>query len=136
MLFHELLKQAMADKNVSQVELSALSGIGKSSISQYLSGKNVPGIKGKGKLAAALGVPVTFFEGQREFDFGAAILNPLKKVNPVECAKLLGKSKEFIYLSLQAGTAPFGFATQMESGKWSYHISPKKLNDYIGGLHA
>jgi len=42
MSFSERLKQAMVERNMTQAELSALTGIGKSSISQYLSGKNEP----------------------------------------------------------------------------------------------
>lgn len=42
MSFSERLKQAMVERNMTQAELSALTGIGKSSISQYVSGKNEP----------------------------------------------------------------------------------------------
>lgn len=42
MSFASRLKQAMNERNVSQVELAAQIGKGKSSVSQYISGKNVP----------------------------------------------------------------------------------------------
>ena len=46
-------------------------------------------------------------------------------------AKMLGKSDQFVRTALQAGTAPFGFASKTKT-KWSYHISPIKLKDYVG----
>ena len=48
-----------------------------------------------------------------------------------EAAKLLGKSEQFIRIGLQRKILPFGSAVKLSS-KWTYHISPKLLNDYIG----
>ena len=41
-MFKEKLRKVMSEKGLSITKVSQLSGIGKSSISQYLSGKNVP----------------------------------------------------------------------------------------------
>ena len=49
----------------------------------------------------------------------------------VECAKLLGKSEQFIRIGLQSGVLPFGYAVKMSS-RWSYHISDKKVYEYLG----
>jgi hypothetical protein len=52
---------------------------------------------------------------------------------PIEkAADMLGKSQQFIRIALQKGVAPFGFAVQISNKKWTYHISPKKLEEYIG----
>lgn len=48
-----------------------------------------------------------------------------------EAAELLGKSKQFIRIGLQRGVLPFGYAVKMSS-KYTYHISRKKLYEYIG----
>ena len=48
-----------------------------------------------------------------------------------EAATRLGKSEQFIRIGLQRGFLPFGVAVKMSS-KWTYHISPKKLEEYIG----
>jgi hypothetical protein len=45
---------------------------------------------------------------------------------------MLGKSRQFIRVSLQRGIAPFGFAVKLSGERFSYHISPKKLEEYIG----
>ena len=48
-----------------------------------------------------------------------------------ECAKALGKSEQFVRIGLQRGVLPFGYAVKMSS-KWSYHISDKKVYEYLG----
>lgn len=48
-----------------------------------------------------------------------------------ECAKLLGKSEQFVRVGLQHGVLPFGVAVKMSS-KWTYLISEAKVYDYLG----
>ncbi|WP_088051861.1 hypothetical protein [Virgibacillus dakarensis] len=48
-----------------------------------------------------------------------------------EAAKILGKSEQFVRIGLQRDILPIGIAVQMSS-KWTYHISPKLLDDYVG----
>jgi len=49
-----------------------------------------------------------------------------------EAAKILGVSQQFVRIGLQQKVLPIGTAVQMSS-KWTYHISPKLLNEYVGG---
>ena len=118
--FAEQLNRAMAEKNLSAADLSRLTGIGKNSISGYVKGTNEPKGDYLEKLAAALDVPITFFTVER-----------VTKIPVQQCAKCIGKSVDFVKESLEQGIAPFGFAVQMKTGKWEYHISPKKLAEYI-----
>ena len=123
-MFAENLKSVMLDKGMSQQELAARIGKGKSSISQYLSGKNVPKEDVQRKIAEVLDCTVEFLnQGQVE-------PNESRNISVAECAKLLGKSEQFVRIALQSGVAPFGFAVKNKS-VYSYHISPKKLNEYI-----
>ena len=46
-------------------------------------------------------------------------------------AARLGKSQSFVRIGLQRGLLPIGAAVKMSS-KWTYHISPKKLEEYVG----
>ncbi|HLS08793.1 MULTISPECIES: hypothetical protein [Lentibacillus] len=48
-----------------------------------------------------------------------------------EAAKRLGKSEQFVRIGLQRDILPIGIAVQMSS-KWTYHISPKLLKEYLG----
>ncbi|MBW8383994.1 MAG: hypothetical protein K0M69_15925 [Youngiibacter sp.] len=49
-----------------------------------------------------------------------------------QAALKLGKSEQFVRIGLQRGLLPFGAAVKT-STKWSYYISDKRLNDFIGG---
>lgn len=125
MSFASNLKAAMAAKNISQAELADLSGISKSGISQYLSGKYQPKGKIINKLAETLGCSTAYLMSDDEGDAPEG-----SNVSVEQAAKMLGKSKQFVRVALQKGIVPFGFAVKMSS-KYTYHISPKKLNEYI-----
>ncbi|OEH53149.1 hypothetical protein AQ616_17875 [Oceanobacillus sp. E9] len=49
-----------------------------------------------------------------------------------DAAKVLGKSEQFVRVGLQRNILPIGTAIKLSS-RWTYHISPKKLRDYVGG---
>ena len=123
MSFASNLKGILNEKEMKPVELANGIGKGKSSISQYLSGKHIPQDKVKEQIAKFLGCTVEDLEKETEQD----------NVPVWKAAMLLDKSEEFIRVSLQMGTAPFGFAAKKKT-KWSYHISPKKLTEYIGEM--
>lgn len=90
-MFETLLKQAMSDAGMNLTALSAATGIGKSSISQYLSGKNEPTDKRKVIIAQALGLAPDFFKtSEVRMDFRPG------KFTPEQAAKLMGKGKEFV----------------------------------------
>lgn len=48
-----------------------------------------------------------------------------------EAARILGKSEQFVRVGLQRNLLPIGTAVQLSS-KWTYHISPKLLEEYAG----
>lgn len=131
MSFAKNLKKGMDERNMSQVELSALTGIGKSSISQYLSSKNEPKQKAVEKIADALECSVAYLNGITTCSDPTDDPNGLKNVPVSEAAKRIGKSEQFIRVGLQRNILPFGVAVKLSS-RFSYHISPKLLNEYIG----
>lgn len=49
-----------------------------------------------------------------------------------ECAKLLGKSPQFVRIGLQRGLLPFGYAIKLSGDKFTYHISEAKVYEYLG----
>ena len=130
MSFAKRLKQAMSEKHMNQTELSAAIGKGKSSVSQYLSGRNIPKDDVQKLIAEVLGCTVEFLNSDIEMD-EQEFNDSTRNVSVTECAKRLGKSEQFVRVALQSGTAPFGFAVKNKS-VFSYHISPKKLAEYIG----
>ena len=127
--FAKRLNQAMLERQVNQTELAAAIGKGKSSVSQYLSGRSVPRPDVQEAIAKFLDCTVEWLNSSvPETDHSD---KGLKNVSVEKAAKMLGKSEQFVRVALQTGTAPFGFAAKTSS-VWSYHISPKKLTEYIG----
>lgn len=128
MAFAEKLKVLMAELDLTQSELSNLTGIGKSSISQYLSGKNEPAKGRKKEIAQALGVQDDYFE---QFEAAATVQNDSAINLPVNlAARLLGKSKEFVTQGLRDGVFPWGYAVKLKN--WSYFISTTKFTEHTG----
>jgi transcriptional regulator with XRE-family HTH domain len=129
MSFAKRLNQAMTERQISQTELAAAIGKGKSSVSQYISGKNVPKLEVQKQIADFLDCTVEWLNS--DVPVNDHTEKGLKNVSVEQAAKMLGKSEQFVRVALQMGTAPFGFAAKNKT-VWSYHISPKKLNEYIG----
>lgn len=59
----ERLKEAMADAGVTAAELAERSGVGKSSISQYMNGRNSPSDLSASKIARVLKVSPIWLMG-------------------------------------------------------------------------
>ena len=126
MSFAIRLKQVMDDRQMTQSELAAKINKGKSSVSQYLSGKNIPKESVQKQIAEVLGCTVEDLNSGNQTDY-----DETKNVSVAECARRLGKSEQFVRVALQNGAVPFGFAVKSRT-MYSYHISPKKLQEYIG----
>jgi len=125
----------MQEQHLSQTDLASITGIGKPSLSQYLSGKHTPHKQRVSEIATALGVASERLTAQsRSTEHEAPPIISHQKVSIEEAARMLGKSKQFVRVALQNGVAPFGFATKVSGSVYDYHISPKLLDAYIGGI--
>jgi len=123
----------MYEQKLNQTDLANLTGIGKPSLSQYLSGKHIPSKKRVAEIAGALGVSIERLTARSRNTEGEALpILSHQKVSIEEAAVRLGKSKQFVRVALQNGAAPFGFATRGSGDAYDYHISPKLLKEYIG----
>lgn len=128
MSFAEKLKALMGELDLSQSKLSDLTGIGKSSISQYLSGKNEPSKDRKKEIARKLGVQEDYFD---TFETAATVQHDGVFNLPVTlAAKLMGTSKEWVKQGLRDGVFPWGYAVKLTN--WSYFISSVKFTEYTG----
>lgn len=58
----------------------------------------------------------------------------MERVSVAEAARRLGKSQLFVREAMKRGILPIGTAMQMPgSTRWSFHISPGKLESYLKG---
>ena len=129
--FAERLKYAMEQADMSQSALSEKAGASKASISQYLSGKNIPGPERINALANATGVTFDYLIGYGSAP-PATTLPSLKKISVRDAARCLGKSDQFVRIGLQRGFLPFGNAVPGTGNNWSYYINPAKFREYVG----
>lgn len=128
MSFANKLKGLMEELDLTQAKVSDLTGIGRSSISQYVSGKNEPSKKRRKEIARSLGVQDNYFE---EYDPVATVQYNSTVNLPVELvAKLMKKSPRFVRRGLQDGVFPWGYAVKLEH--WSYFISSVKFTECTG----
>lgn len=120
-MFVQRVKQVMTEQGISQSELVKLTGISRSGISQYLSGKNIPRQKALTAIANALNVTSEWLTEGSD-----------KKMTVKQAAELMGVSPQFIRVALQQKELPFGAAVKVGKERYTYYISPKKFTEYTG----
>ena len=128
MNFSEKLNRLMGQQGLTQKQISDMTGIGASSISQYCSGKVEPSAKRKKDIAIKLGVQENYFDAfmpDAEIQKDTAINLPVRLA-----AKLMHKSKEWIEQGLRDGVFPWGYAVKLTN--WSYFISAVKFTEHTG----
>lgn len=128
MAFAAKLKDLMQRAHLTQAQLADLTGIGRSSISQYLSGKNEPALARRMHIAKSLGVQEDYFETfmpEAEIQQDKSVNLPV-----IIAAKLMGKSPAWVCQGLRDGVFPWGYAVKM--GRWSYFISAIKFEEFTG----
>lgn len=102
MTFSQKLKYILSEQNISQAELSRLTGIGKSSICQYLSGKNVPSKKRQSVIATAIGMPEDYFGNKTSKEANVAYPK-IPRLTLTETAGIMGVSQRALALAIQQG---------------------------------
>ena len=116
------VKQLMKEKNLTQADIVRLTGLSKSGVSQYLSGKNKPSKKAIAKIADALNVsPEQLTDNSR------------KRITVQEAAELMGMDVQSVRVGMQVGALPIGSVWKAEAKrKYTYYISPKLFTEYTG----
>ena len=143
-IFAKRMKEAMKLSGICQSDLTLITGISKSGISQYISGKYMPKPKYMKLIADALGVDHGWLAGFSDNAPAGLRQSPESKRAEIEllkasisisvdqAARILGKSNDFVRIGLQRGELPFGSAVKTSS-HWSYYINPKRFFEYVGG---
>lgn len=133
MNFNEKLKQAMQQLGINQAQLVGMTGIGKSSISQYLSGKNVPSEERQKNIAVSLGLAPDYFkQGVVVATVTKADGNGVPKLDVQIAAKLLGMNHNTVRKGLQQGAFPWGYAIHTSENRWSYFINATRFEEIEG----
>lgn len=123
-VFAKRLSQTMMEKKYSLTDLALKTGIGKSSLSMYMSGENIPRPENLTKIAQALEVEEDWLV---QFEEKKNLCN----LKVEDAARMMGKSGQYIRIGLQRGLLPFGTAIKV-GAKWNYYISPHRFREYTG----
>lgn len=136
MTFSEKLKQAMQELQLNQRQICGLTGKSKGSVSQYLSGKQVPSVEVQSSIATALGLEADYFE---RLDDQITILpssevrnGTIPKLLPEVVAKYLGMDKGTVRRGLQQGVFPWGYAVRTSENRWAYFINARRFAEIEG----
>ena len=130
----EKLKQAMQQLDINQVQVVGLTGKSKGSVSQYLSGKQIPSEQVQSDIAVALGLPADYFDQEES----TVTFKPVHCEDGIptltvgEVAKLMHKHTNTIALGLQQGVFPWGYAIRTSERRWSYFINAKRFAEIEG----
>ena len=136
MTFSEKLKQAMQELHLNQRQVCGMTGKSKGSVSQYLSGKQVPNVEVQSSIATALGLEADYFE---RMDDQITILPSsevrngiIPKLLPEVAAKYLGMYKGTVRRGLQQGVFPWGYAVRTSENRWAYFINARRFAEIEG----
>lgn len=136
MKFAEKLKKAMQELNLNQRQVVTLTGKSKGSVSQYLSGKQIPSEDVQSAIATSLGLASDYFTGmdqelqvmpQLEVKAGT-----IPKLDVAKAAKMMGMNHNTVRKGLQQGVFPWGYAVHTSDNRWSYFINAKRFAEVEG----
>lgn len=136
MKFAEKLKKAMQELNLNQRQVVTLTGKSKGSVSQYLSGKQIPSEDVQSAIATALGLESDYFTEDDE----RLVILPASEVRdgkiprllPEVAATYLGMDKATVRKGLQQGVFPWGYAVQTSEHRWAYFINARRFAEVEG----
>lgn len=136
MAFSEKLKTAMQELHLNQRQVCGMTGKSKGSVSQYLSGKQIPSEDVQRDIAVSLGLDQDYFKK----DDSQTVVLPTKEVrNGViprldveKAAKLLQMNHNTVRKGLQQGVFPWGYAIKTSENRWCYFINAKRFAEIEG----
>ena len=123
------LKRVMEEKGITPAELSRETGIGRSSLSQYLHGKNVPTETRKAQIAYALGVDPKELEAEVT---QVCEIPKIPRISVERAAVIMGMSHETVRKGLRQGVFPWGYGILTSDNQWCYFINAKSFAEKEG----
>ena len=135
MKFSEQLKAVMQQLGINQSQVVGMTGICKSSISQYLSDINIPTEERQKHIAVSLGLAPDYFskENKQVVAFSKQALNEgIQRLDVMVAAKILGMTHTTVRKGLQQGVFPWGYAIKTSANRWTYFINAKRFAEIEG----
>ena len=128
MEFSEKLKEAMQDLDLNQKQVLGMTGKSKGSISQYLSGKQIPSEKAQSDIAVSLGLNPDYFKNEENpASFRIPRKATIPRLDVMKAAQLMGMNHDTVRKGLQQGVFPWGYAIHTSENRWVYFINAKRF---------
>lgn len=133
MKFDEKLKKAMQQLGINQAQLVGMTGIGKSSISQYLSGKNVPSEERQRNIAVSLGLEADYFEEDEPVVVMAKQNSGvIAELRTKDAGKLMRMNHKTVEHGLRQGVFPWGYAIKTSENRHRYFVNARRFAEVEG----
>lgn len=135
MKFSEKLRKAMNHLNLTQTQMVGLIGKSKASISQYLSGKQIPSEEQQRDIAVALGLKEDYFS--KADDRMPALPTQkakeciIPRLSVMDAARMMGINHQTVRKGLQQGVFPWGYGIKT-SEHWVYFINARRFAEIEG----
>lgn len=135
MSFSEKLKKAVKELNLTQTQIAGMTGKSKASISQYISGKQIPSEEQQRDIAVSLGLEEDYFS---KADDRMPALSTQKakdciipRLSVMDAARMMGINHQTVRKGLQQGVFPWGYGIKT-SEHWVYFINAKRFSEIEG----
>lgn len=126
----EIMK-ILQELHLNQRQVCGMTGKSKGSVSQYLSGKQIPSEDVQRDIAVSLGFDQDYFkkdDSQMEILPNRELRDKIIPRMKVEvAAKLLGMNHNTVRKGLQQGVFPWGYAIKTSENRWCYFINAKRF---------
>lgn len=133
MTFSEKLKKVMQELNLKQNQVCSMTGKSKGSVSQYLSGKQIPSEDTQAEIAVALGLtPDHFKDSEKAVIVPREVKSVIPRLDVGVAAKLLGMNHNTVRKGLQQGVFPWGYGIHTSDNRWVYFINAKRFAEIEG----
>lgn len=136
MTFNEKLKQAMQELHLNQRQVCGMTGKSKGSVSQYLSGKQIPSEDVQAAIAVALGLEENYFSKKEETIVALPTTElrngVIQRLDVEKAAKLLGMNHNTVRKGLQQGVFPWGYGIHTSENRWVYFINARRFAEIEG----
>lgn len=122
-MFCNKFKTAMAELELRQADLSALTGIPKSAVSQYASGKVEPPKERREAIATAMGLDADYFEQESPVPIIQKRGDNIHRIGTKELAKLIGTGEKKAAEIAENRELPGLYACKGNGNKYIYIIN-------------
>lgn len=133
MQFSEKLKAAMQQLGLNQSQVAALTGKSRSSVSQWISGTQVPPTKKQSEIAVAIGIDAGYFDAEAP---EVSILNQrdrvVAEIKAKDAARLMRMSTATLESGLKQGVFPWGYAIKTSPQRYRYFINARRFSEIEG----